>query len=90
MFNLVRTQIAQHDDSLRFTPLYVIRMMLDIKYGENSNMFIPEVLLEHKLGFEDLLHNLRQIDAIAESGDSERIIKCVTVPGYLIRNLKKI
>jgi len=73
-------------DPSRFTPLYVIQMMLDIKYGKNSNMIMPEALLEHSLTFEeDLLEDLETIDAIAESGDSEKIIGYVNETKRLMK-----
>jgi len=74
-------------DPLRFTPLHVIRMFLNIKYGENSNIIIPEALLEHKPGFEEnLRQNLKNIDMVAESGNSKQIIEYITDHYCLMEN----
>jgi len=67
--------------------LYIIRMMLDIKYGEYSNMFIPEALLEHESRFEeDLCQTLKKIDVIAESGDTDQIIKYIHNNAVLMKD----
>jgi len=78
-------------DPLRFTPLYVIRMLINFKYGKNSNIIIPEAFLEHRLGFEeDLRQDLKKIDAIAESGDNDRIIECVKNAYFLMESIKML
>jgi len=78
MLIVIHHSITQMSNLLRFTPLYVIRMLLDIKYGENSHIIIPEALLEHTPKFEeDLRQDLKKIDMIAESGDTKLIIEYV-------------
>jgi len=66
-------------DTLRFTPLYVIRIFLDVLYCSNKNIIIQEALLEFDPSIEEnLRQDLKKIDEIANSGDSEKIIKIVT------------
>jgi len=66
-------------DSLRFTPLYVIQIFLDILYFSNENIVIPEALLEsHPSIEENLRQDLRKIDEIADLEAVEQIIKFVT------------
>jgi len=63
-------------DTSRFTPLYIIKMMLDIKY-ENKNIIIPEVLLELVSGLEEQLRrDLGKINFIAGS-DPEKLIEYI-------------
>jgi len=65
-------------NTLRFTPLYVTQMFLKIKYGVHSCIFIPEVLMESDPDIEKNLHqDLKEIDILANSNDSNEIIKCL-------------
>jgi len=67
----------------RFTPLYVVRIFLDILHYSHKNIIIPEALLESDPTIEKNLRNdLQKIDELANSGDSDQIIKFVveTVP----------
>jgi len=87
MLIVIHHLLTPMSNPLRFTPLYVIRMFLDIKYGANSNIFLPEAFLEYTPKFEeDLRQNLKNIDTIAESGDSKLIIEYMTEQYYLTKN----
>jgi len=58
----------------RFTPLYVIKIFLDMLYHQNKNIVIPEALLECSSFVEEhLREDLRKIDSIANSGDVKKI-----------------
>jgi len=72
--------------ALRFTPLYVIQMFLEIKYGSNSCIFIPEALLESDPETENTLReHLRKIDIIANSDDSFEIIRCLIEENFMTK-----
>jgi len=78
------TQVSRThcEDTLRFTPLYIIKIFLDIKY-ENKNIVIPEVLLELVPGLEETLRNtLNKIDLIAR-GNPKEIIKYMSHDRFL-------
>jgi len=78
MIIVIHHLLTLMSDTSRFTPLYVVRMFLDTKYCENNNIFIPEAFLEHSPEFEKkLCDNLKKIDEIAKSCDSEKIIAYV-------------
>jgi len=71
-------------DTPRFTPLYVIRIFLDFLYYRNKNLVIPEAFLESDPTFEECLcQDLKEINEIANLGDSDQIIKFVTEIGSL-------
>jgi len=68
-----------YEDTSRFTPLYVIRMFLEMKYYRNPHIIIPEAFLESDPTIEEnLRRDLRNIDLIVESGDLNKIFKCMT------------
>jgi len=73
----------------RFTPLYVVKMFLEILYYRHKNIILPQAFLESELNFEEDLHqDLKKIDMIASSGDSKKIIKLVRNDDLLLKELK--
>jgi len=77
--------MSKMTDALRFTPLYVIQIFIDIPYYSHKNIINSEALLESDPTIEEnLRQDLKEIDEIANSGDFEQIIKFVTTAGSTI------
>jgi len=69
----------------RFTPLYVTRMFIEMIYYSNKDLIIPDVLLECGPTYEDsLCQDLEEINEIANSGNTEKIIKHIRGTELLI------
>jgi len=76
-------------DTLRFTPLYVTRMFIEMCYYLNKNLIIPEALLECGPTFESsLLQDLEEINTVANSGDTVKIIQCLRYSYVLSKRFK--
>jgi len=78
-------RLSHHcEDTSRFTPLYIIRMFLEMRYYRNKHMFFPEVILESAPQIEEGLRQvLKKIDAITDAEPKE-IIKHIKKK-YLIK-----
>jgi len=84
----ITTDRYLHEDTSRFTPLYVTKMFLYILHQTHKNIIIPEVLLELVPDFEEnLRHDLKEIDSIANSGNSTKIIKYMTRDGCIVNKI---